>query len=303
MIRQFTEKNHQVVGLARDEQGARLIRNLGGEAFTGSIFDAAAMARGVGEADVVIHAATAIPTKVPGKPEDWAMNDRLRREGTRALTEAAGKIGAKTYIQQSVVWVARPADDSFFDETTPPVNPDPLYQSAYDGERIAFEAGERFGYNVTVLRGGGFYSAEAAHTRLFAEGLLRRRLPLIGKGDAISANIHVEDAASAFVAAAIRGKQGLWHITDDDPVPLGEMMAEFARRLEAPAPWRIPLWLAKLFIWKGAIQFFTRSTRTTNRLFKQEIGWSPRYPSFREGLHEVVRTWRAEGFANSGGAR
>jgi C-terminal processing protease CtpA/Prc len=46
------------------------------------------------------------------------MNDRLRREGTRALSAAAQRLGAKTYIQQSIVWAARPDDDSFFDETT-----------------------------------------------------------------------------------------------------------------------------------------------------------------------------------------
>jgi nucleoside-diphosphate-sugar epimerase len=303
MIRQFLEKNHPVIGLARDEKGAQKIKTLGGEAVIRSIFDADLLAAEVRHADVVIHAATAIPTKFTGQPEDWAMNDRLRREGTRALTEAAAKLGAKTYIQQSVVWVARPEDDSFFDETTKLTRPDALYQSAFDGEQIAFEAGEKFGFNVAVLRGAGFYAADAAHTRLFAEGLLKRRLPLIGKGDAVSANIHVEDAASAFVAAAIAGKKGLWHVTDDDSTTIKEMLSEFAGKLNAPSPWRIPLWIARLFIWEGVIDFFTRSTRTSNRLFKKEIGWSPRFPSYRVGLEEVVRTWRAEGFANSGGIK
>ena len=84
------------------------IQRLGGEGVFGSIFDADSMARAVKEADVVIHAATAIPTKVSSTPADWEMNDRLRREGTRALVDAAAKLGAKTYIQQSIVWVARP---------------------------------------------------------------------------------------------------------------------------------------------------------------------------------------------------
>ncbi|HEY8558859.1 MAG TPA: NAD-dependent epimerase/dehydratase family protein [Pyrinomonadaceae bacterium] len=303
MIRQFTAQNHTVLGLARSEQSAQLIGKLGGEAVVASIFDADRMAAAVRAADVVVHAATAIPTKVPGKPEDWAMNDRLRREGTRALTQAAAKIGARVYLQQSVVWVARPADDSFFDETTAGENSDELYRSARDGERIAFEAGAKYGFDVAVLRGGGFYAPDAAHTRLFAEGLLKRRLPLVGRGDAVSANIHVADAAAAFVAAAHAGKTGLWHVTDDAPVTIREMLEEFARRLDAPAPRRIPLWLAKLFVRNGALQFFTRSTRTSNRLFKEQTGWSPRFASFADGLNDVLRAWRAEGFAGSGGAR
>lgn len=298
MVREFTAKNHRVIGLARDEKGKQTIQRLGGEAVIGDIYDAGSLARGVGQADVVIHAATSIPTKVSSNPADWAPNDRLRREGTQALTEAAAKLGAKTYIQQSIVWVARPKDDSFFDERTVVQAPDYLYASAFDGERIASEAGEKYGFNVSVLRCGGFYAPDAAHTRSFAEGLLKRRLPLIGTGEGISANIHADDAARAFVAAAEAGKRGLWHITDDEPMTIRDMLLELARRLGAPGPRRIPLWIARLFLWKGVIEFFTRSTRTSNRLFREEFGWSPRFPSFRGGIGEVVETWRAEGFAN-----
>lgn len=298
MVRQFMEKNHHVVGLARDEKGQQKIRRLGGDAVVGNIFDADAMAATVKHADVVIHAATAIPTKVSSSRADWALNDRLRREGTRALTEAAARLGAKTYIQQSVVWVARPADDSFFDEKTTVERPGELYRSAFDGEHIALAAGEKYGFNVSVLRCGGFYAPDAHHTRSFAQGLLKRRLPLIGAGEAVSANLHADDAASAFVAAAEAGKHGLWHVTDDEPTTIKDMLFEFARQLGAPTPRRIPLWLARMFVGKSVIEFFTRSTRTSNRHFRNETGWSPRFTSFREGLEKVVGTWRTEGFAN-----
>jgi nucleoside-diphosphate-sugar epimerase len=297
VVRQLMEKNHSVVGLARDEKGRQTIQRLGGEAVVGDVFDADSMAAAVKQADVVIHAATAIPTKVSSNRADWALNDRLRREGTRALTEAAARLGAKTYIQQSIVWVARPPDDSFFDEKTPVERPDEVYRSAFDGEQIALAAGEKYGFNVSILRCGGFYAPDAHHTRSFASGLLKRRLPLIGAGDAISANIHADDAASAFVAATEAGKRGLWHVTDDAPTTIRDMLLEFAAQLGADAPRRIPLWLARLFVGNSVVEFFTRSTRTSNQLFRDETGWSPRFSSFRVGLGEVVRTWRTEGFA------
>jgi 2-alkyl-3-oxoalkanoate reductase len=81
LVRQFSQKSHHVIGLVRDERGSQVVRELSGEAIVGSIFDADSIARAVKEADIVIHAATAIPSKVPSKPADWAMNDRLRREG------------------------------------------------------------------------------------------------------------------------------------------------------------------------------------------------------------------------------
>ena len=297
MVRQFIERGHGVVGLARDEKGVQTIRGLGGEAVVGDIFDADSLAAAFGRADVVIHAATSIPVNVSGGAAAWELNDRLRRDGTRALTEAAARIGAKTYIQQSVVWVARPADDSFFEERTEVGVPGELYASAFDGERIAEEAAEKYGFNVVVLRCGGFYAPDAQHTRTFARGLLKRRLPLIGGGSAVSANLHADDAAGAFVAAAEADRTGLWHVTDDEPTTIREMLLEFARELGAPAPRRLPLWLAKLFVPRAVLDFFTRSTRTSNRLFREEVGWSPRFPSFRAGLEDVVKAWRAEGFA------
>jgi nucleoside-diphosphate-sugar epimerase len=297
MTRQLLERGHTVVGLARNEKAAQSIQNLGGEVVIGNIYDVDSIAAQVKQADAVIHAATSIPAKISSNTADWAMNDRLRREGSRALTEAAAKIGARNYVQQSIVWVARPADDSFFDETTKVTRPDELYRSAFDGEQIAFEAGDKFGFNVSVLRCGGFYAPDALHTRIFAEGLLKRRLPLIGAGAGVSANLHADDAASAFVAAAEAGKLGLWHVTDDNPMKIKEMLFEFARRLEAPAPRRIPLWFARLFLWRGVIEFFTRSTKTSNRLFRREFGWSPQFSSFDVGLRQVIGTWKTEGFA------
>jgi nucleoside-diphosphate-sugar epimerase len=53
-----------------------------------------------------------------------------------------------------------------------------------------------------------------------------------------------------------------------------------------------------LFVWKGVIDFFTRSTRTSNSLFRKDFGWFPRFPSFDVGLKQVIETWKTEGFAN-----
>ena len=288
LVKGLIEHGHEVIGLARNGASKATIESLSAKGVVADIFDAEAIVRAVGNADIVIHAATSIPVKEKTTPEDWAMNDRLRRDGTRALTDAAHKLGAKTYLQQSIVWVARPEDDSFFDETTKAEKPGELYRSAVDGENIAFEGGDKHDFKVAVLRCGGFYSADARHTRMLAEGLIKRRLPLIGGGTAVQANIHVDDAAEAFVTAAEAGKQGVWHVTDDTPATLKEMLTEFARVLNAPKPRTFPLWLARLFVGRGVIDFFTRSTRTSNTRFKEDFAWAPRYPSYREGLAQVV---------------
>ncbi len=295
LVHLFRVSGHSVIGLVRSPQGEQIVQSLGGESRRGDIFDTDSLARAAEGANVVIHAATSIPRKRRLKPSDFEMNDRIRREGTRALTACAAKIGAKLYLHQSIAWVARPPDGSTFDEDSPP-NPDKFYKPTIAGEIIAREAGERFGFSASVLRCGWFYSADSSHTRLFGEDLLRRRAPIIGRGDAVWALLHLDDAASAFVTAAETNRSGLWHVVDDQPVTMAEFLINFAERLGAPPPRRVPPLLARLIAGNYLVNFLTSSTRTSNARFRSEFGWAPRFPSFKEGLDQVVAAWKSEGF-------
>ena len=293
LVRQFHERGIAVVGLVRNARGEDMVRSHGGHPVYTDIFNPDDLARHAEGCDVVIHAATSIPVKTKPKVADWAMNDRLRREGTQALTACAARIGARTYIQQSVIWVARPSDGGFFDETSP-VRLDPISQSAYDGEVIAQAAAEKHGFNVAVLRCGWFYGPDAAHTRFFAEGLKKRRLPIIGSGAALWSCLHLDDAAGAFVTAAEMSLQGVWHVVDDHPVRVADFIGYFAERLKAPSPVHIPVWLARLIAGSYAVDFFTKSVHTSNGRFCAATGWTPRYPSYREGIDGIIRTWMDE---------
>ena len=293
LVRQFNQRGHVVVGLVRSTNGENIVRALGGEPRQGDLFDSDSLAKAADGCDTVIHAATAIPTKKKTIPADWAMNDRIRRQGTRCLTEAAGKIGAKTYMQQSIVWVARPRDGSAFDEDSPLV-PDPLVQSAIDAETIAREAGSVDGFCTVVLRIGVFYDSDSAHTQMLAEGIRKRALPIIGSGDAVWAMIHTDDAASAFVTVAEKPRNGVWHVVDNEPVTVRDLLVAWASRLGAGPPRRVPVWVAKWLAGEDAVRYFTKSTRTANARLRREFGWSPRYPSYREGLDQIVAAWNAE---------
>ncbi|GIX47512.1 MAG: nucleoside-diphosphate sugar epimerase [Candidatus Tectimicrobiota bacterium] len=297
LVQQFRARGDHVVGLVRSASGEALVATLGGESRHVDLFDAEALARAAAGCEVLIHAATAIPVKARPRARDWVMNDRLRRDATRALAACAARIGARLYVQQSVIWVARPRDGTFFDEDTPP-HPSPPSRSAYDGEEIAREAGEQYGFNVAVLRCGWFYGADAAHTRWFATQLRSRRLPIIGQGEALLALLHLDDAASAFVAASAAGQSGIWHVVDDQAVPVRDFLQDFAARLAAPPPRRVPVWLARLVAGAYAIDFFTVSSHTSNARFRRACAWAPQFPTFKEGLAQVVASWKATGLAS-----
>jgi nucleoside-diphosphate-sugar epimerase len=293
LVRQLTVRGHCVVGQVRSAKAESVVEAAGGEPRHADLFDAESLAKAAAGCDTVIHSATAIPTKSKTNPADWAMNDHIRRKGTRCLAEAAAKIGAKTYLQQSIAWIARPKDDSAFDEDSPAV-PDAAIQSAIDAEAIAREAGSTDGFTVAILRGGFFYDSESAHTRMLADGLRKRQMPIIGTGDAVWAMIHTDDAASAFVAVAEQPKNGVWHVVDNEPVTVRAFLEEFAVRLGARPPRRVPAWLAGWLAGEQAVAYFTRSTRTTNARLRRDFDWTPRFPTCREGLDQIVARWNAE---------
>lgn len=295
LIAQLRARGHEVIGLARKPENETTITAQGGSPRRGNLFDVDSLVRAAEDADVVVRAATAIPPGVRWREEDWATNDRIRREGTRALTACAARIHAKLYAQESIVWVAQPADGSPFDEDSP-VRSRMWYGSAIDAEAIARDAGARGGFEVATLRFGSYYCADSAQTRYMRETLMRRKLPIIGRGDAVWSNIHVDDAAGALVAAVERMRSGLWHVVDDRPATASEFFGTFARLLDAPEPRRFPSWLARLFVGGDTVRFLTASTRTSNAKIKRDLGWTPRYPTHQEGLRQIVEAWKLEGF-------
>lgn len=296
IVERLARGGHAVVGLSRRPENDAVIRSSGGEPRTADPFDVASLARAAEGADVVIHAATKIPVGTRIKTADWTENDRVRREGIRSLLAATARVGARHYIQQSVVWLARPEAETEFDEGSSFRSPNPVYQSMIEGESTVLEASRRHGFDASILRCGFFYAAETAHLRQMGEALARRRLPIAGDGGAIWRMIHADDAASAFMAAAETERPGLCHVVDDEPVPVGTFLAALAERIGAPTPRHVPRWLARLAIGESNLSFFTTSTRTGNARLRREIGWAPAFPTYRQGLDEIVARWRDEGY-------
>ncbi len=294
LVRHLSDGGHEAIGLTRDERGDGIIRELGGTPIRANLFDADEITSQIDSTDAIIHAATAIPKKQRPSGKDWEVNDRIRIRGVESLVEVARRTGAQHLIFQSIVWVARPDDQSPFDESAP-LNPDSVTQSAATAERIATNASGEYGFTTTVIRGGWFYAPDAHHTLSFGDALRKRMLPVIGDGEARWSILHVDDAASAYAAAVEQRPEGIFHVVDDEPVKVGEFFRHFAERQGAKPPRSIPVWLARLLAGSFSTEFATTSFVTNANRFKETTGWRPAYPTFREGLDQVIDTWVSEG--------
>ena len=110
------------------------------------------------------------------------------------------------------------------------------------------------------------------------------KLPLVGDGAGVWSFCHVDDAASATALAVERGAPGVYNIVDDDPAPVSEWLPELARIIGAKPPRHVPAWVARPLIGEHGVSLMTKIRGSSNAKAKRELGWEPRYPSWREGF-------------------
>jgi nucleoside-diphosphate-sugar epimerase len=135
-----------------------------------------------------------------------------------------------------------------------------------------------------ALRYGGFYGAPN-------DGLLepvrKRQFPIVGSGGGVSSFIHLDDAATATVLALDHDGPAIYNIVDDEPAPVLEWLPVLAKALGAKPPRHFPVWLARLVAGEAAVMLGTESRGASNAKAKRELGWTLRYPSWRQGFAEA----------------
>jgi 2-alkyl-3-oxoalkanoate reductase len=139
-----------------------------------------------------------------------------------------------------------------------------------------------------ALRYGGLYgpgtSISLAADAQMAAPIRKRRFPIVGDGGGVFSYIHIEDAAAATAIAVERGRPGVYNIVDDDPAPMREWLPVLASALGAKPPRRIPRWLGRLAAGEVATLMMTEARGASNEKAKRELGWQPRYSSWRQGF-------------------
>jgi 2-alkyl-3-oxoalkanoate reductase len=290
------ERGHAVTGITRSAERAERMNESGAEPVVCDVFDADDLRVKVAAAspEVVVHELTDLPAAInPRKAsEQLAGNNRIREEGTRNLVDAAVAAGARRMVAQSIAFAYPPSGEALKTEE------DPLFDDAPEPWRETVQALHALEDAVTktpgleglALRYGFFYGPGSAFDSdgHYAKEVRRRRFPIFGKGGGVFSFIHVDDAASATVAAVERGSPGIYNVVDDEPAPVREWVPVYAEALGAPKPWRIPKWFARIAAGQYGTMLATELRGASNARAKAELGWSPRYPSWRQGFREAL---------------
>ena len=287
VVSELIGRHHRIVGLSRSDRNDALLKQLGAEPRAGDLFDPASVAAAAADCDAILHLATAIPPPTRRKASDWLLNDRIRREGTRNLLEAALKNGPKLYVQQSITFLYGDCKGEWVDESTPISSAQrPNIQSAADMEGLVARAIVKHHLPAITLRFGSFYCHDSPHTAVMFDLINRGRFPIVGDGSAYWNPIHADDAALAVVQAVEAGSQcagRVFNVCDPEPVRYGDLVECIAQITGGPKPKHISPFIARFTLGRDTVQFFLSSARCKSDAARSDLGWKPKYPSYREG--------------------
>ncbi|MBI4675050.1 MAG: NAD(P)-dependent oxidoreductase [Chloroflexi bacterium] len=289
-VRLLIARGHHVTALARNEERAQLVRELGATPRVGDLFDAQFVRDAINGADCVMHLATAIPKKVSPAASDWAMNDRLRAEGTRNLLHAVQKRSLHSFVVQSVAFLYGDTHGEWKREDDPLPRKLPRnLKSAAEMEQHALVEYKVNETPVVILRGALFYGPTTHSTRAMLDAIRHRHLPIIGSGNQYWHWVYVDDMARACVIAAEHPAPGeIFNVADDWAFHARDGLNYIAAQLNAPAPFRMSFLLARI-LGGSAATFFAQSARYRTDKIKKMLGWAPKYPTYREGMAEILR--------------
>ena len=284
LVPQLADRGHEVIGTYRSQGNAERLRALGAQPLALDLLDAPAVRRAVLEAgpEAIIHQATALADAGFSRNLDrsFAPTNRLRTEGTDTLLAAAREAGVRRFVAQSF------ASYRYAREGGPvKTEDDPLDANPPAGARGTNAAMRHLDEAVTAaggaaLRYGGFYGA--ANDGLIGP-VRKRQFPVIGDGGGVSSFVHLDDAATATVLALEHDATGVYNIVDDEPAAMREWLPVLAEALGAKPPRHIPRWLARMIAGQGLVMM-TESRGASNSKAKRELGWTLRYPSWRQGF-------------------
>lgn len=289
LVPQLIEAGHEVVGSHHSEASAELLRTLGAEPVRLDLLDAGAVRKAVleSEPEAIVHQATALADVKFARNMDkvTAKTNELRTRGTDALLAAAREAGVRRFVAQSVAAFGRYAREGGPIKTEDdPLDPTPPASSREGVAALAHLERAVTDFGGVALRYGVFYGAANDGT---VKPVRARQFPIVGGGGGIWSWIHLDDAAAAAVLALEHDGPAIYNVVDDDPAAVRDWLPVLADALGAKPPRHLPVSLARLLAGEFVVVLSTEARGASNAKAKRELGWAPRYTSWRTGFPAV----------------
>lgn len=281
---------HEVAGTSRTVDGARRVENAGADGVIMDGLDTDSIRRAVLDSrpDVIVHELTSLAGGMNLKKLDasFALTNELRTRATDALLAAGREAGTSRFVVQSFTGWTNEHTGSAVKTEADPLEARPPASARQSLAAIAHLEAATVAAGGLVVRYGPLYGPGQTLGKggEMLELVARSKMPVVGGGRGIWSFTHVDDAASATAAAVTDGAPGLYNIVDDDPAPVAEWLPVLAECAGGKNPMHLPAWVARPLIGDFGVQWMTTARGSSNAKARAELGWAPRYASWREGF-------------------
>jgi len=215
------------------------------------------------------------------------LNDELDAH-TRTIVEAAAGAGIAFYIHTSYAFLDGQVREADPDDVLEPISD--VLAAARAAETVALSGA----IPACVLRLGYLYGADIDALVKLSPALKGAWAVPAGESRARAAWLHQSDAARALALAIARQPAGqTLTVSDGHPATPAEFMTYFASAqglgLGGIA---LPLLSHSIKPTHQALMKLDMPEGTPSAV--EALGWSPRYVDFRQGIDEVLLSWRAQ---------
>ena len=281
-------REHEITAVGRNSARLTALSRQGVATLPLDLFDPPSVRQALRGHDVVINLATHVPPNSRAfLPGAWRQMDRVRREGSAIIADAATAVGTRRYVQESFAPIYPDGGANWVTEATP-ARAASYNRSVLDAEASAMRFASSGGTAV-ILRFAFLYGPNDAFSDQLITMARAGWLPLLGRPEAYFPMVTHDDAASA-VVATVEAPAGTYNVVDDQPFTHREIAAALGRILGMRPPRLLPAWLAKL---SGSLgETLARSLRVSNAKLKGATRWTPSVPNVEDGLRRVVAALR-----------
>lgn len=295
LVPELLRRGHEVIGTGRTTATTEVVRRLGAKTAVMDGLDAASVREVVVGArpEVIIHQMTSLAGASDLRHFDrgFETSNRLRTTGLDYLIDAGQRVGVSRFIVQSFCGWPYARTGAPTKSEAEPLDDSPAPEARRTLEAIRYQEDRVLAIDGAVgiaLRYGGFYDVgTGVFDPVFLNQVMKRMAPIVGGGTGWWSFIHLEDAAIATADFVTRGRAGIYNVVDDDPSPVKIWLPELTRIIGAKAPFSAPAWLVRLLVGEHAANMMTNIRAGSNARIKAELGWAPKYRSWREGFRAV----------------
>jgi nucleoside-diphosphate-sugar epimerase len=302
-------EGHSVRALVRDPNRCSSLLSAGVELAIGDLRDRSSLDRAVSGVDIVYHIASLFRQENVSRRDMWEVN----AEGTRALLDAAVRVGVERFVHCSTAGVHGGIKNPPANEETPYSPGDSYQESKTEGERIALQYMAEGRLPVVVFRPAGIYGPGDTRFLKLIKAVSARRFVMLGPGTVQYQLVFIEDLIDGILLCGTNDSAlgNVYLLTGDAPITLNDLVRLIAGVLNVPPPrWHFPvapvyaagLMCEMMFkplrihppLYRRRVDFFRKTRAFDISKARRELGFQPR-TRLETGLEKTIRWYRGAG--------